>query len=114
MNQKLKAAIIIAIIASVIVGTVLGVTYLLQTSNPVDVNVTSGVVYVPVTLSANATSLTDLDGLKLTATTESNGNGLVCHFYDGTAHIGQATIAGGIATLEFKPSLGSHTYTAGP
>lgn len=115
MNKQTTLAILVVIVIAVaVVGVVYGLSYVLQTSNQVDVTVTNGIVQVPITLAANATTLTDLDSLKLTATTGANGNGLTCHFYDGTISIGSAVIAAGKAEITLTPAIGVHHYTAGP
>ena len=103
-------------------GIVYAVDYVLQTSTPVDVVVTSGTVYIPVVLTTSSTNMPDTDALTLTATvTDANGLGKTVNFYDGAAIVGTAAIAnvGGVykATVTL-PALfltaGIHTFTAGP
>lgn len=120
-GDKMRKNVALAILAICLVATPLvafAVDYVLQTSNQVNVTVTSGVVYVPITLSSNASILTDLDYLNLTAVTGPNGNGLTAYFYNGTTNIGQAIIGNvsGVykAELIFHPAVGTNVYTAGP
>lgn len=123
MNDKIKTALAIVVLALIVAAvTVYAVNYVLQTSTPVDVTVTSGTVYIPVDLSASATTMPDTDPLTLTATvTDAYGIGKTVNFYDGTTIVGTATIAnvGGVykATVTL-PALslteGVHTFTAGP
>jgi uncharacterized transporter YbjL len=119
MNSKIKYVAIALIIIISTVGVAMGVNYVLQVSSQVPVTTTSGSVLVPVSLTVNATTLTDLDRLNLTATiTDIHGLGLTVTFKDGLVPIGQAVIANVAGTykaeLIVQPSAGSHIYTAGP
>ena len=121
-STAVKILVVIGIALLCIAGVTLAVTYVLQTSTPVDVTVTGGTVQIPVTLSASATNMPDTDPLTLTATvTDAHGIGFVVNFYDGTTVVGTATIAnvGGIYKASVTlPALslteGVHHFTAGP
>ena len=115
INPKIKAILIVLTIVALLVTSVIAVSYVLQTSPPVNATVESGTVQVPVTLTLNATTLSDLDKLQLTATTGANGNGLNVIFRDGAVIVGSGIISSGFVSIVIGPlGIGVHTFTAGP
>lgn len=121
-HPRLRLMLVGGITAAIMLAAIIGawaITYVLQTSPPQNVEVTGSTVGVPVTLTLNATTLTELDTLTLTATTGPNGAGLTVHFYDGATDKGTAVIqnVGGVykATKDISGlTVGTHVFTAGP
>lgn len=119
MKNKILSIILIASLIAGI-GSVAAVNYVLQMSSPVGVNSTPGTVQVPVSLSPNGTSVSDLDSLVLTASVANiNGVGKTVTFYDNGSSIGTAVIAnvGGVFQAKWtvaSVAAGFHSYTAGP
>ena len=89
LNDKVKAALIVALIAALLIASVYAVTYLIGQSNDVTVNVAGAVITIPIVLTANSTSITDLDSITLTVTATgpnvAYSEGKTVAFYDGPA-----------------------------
>ena len=116
-TRKLILALTLIFTAIAISSAALAVTYILQESNHVSLDVTTGNVQVPIVLSVNGTSRTDLDTFVLTAITSAQGNGLTAKFYDGTTLLGQQTIANGQASITLAPgtlNIGHHDIATKP
>jgi hypothetical protein len=115
-KQKLFIVLFfIAIIAGV--GVASAITYYLTPSSPVTVTVSSGLSAVPITLTSNGTSITDLDTLTLTVVPANiHGNGLTVYFYDNGTQVGTTqTITSGYASITLSSlAVGTHVFTATP
>jgi hypothetical protein len=114
MKTKIVVALTIIFLIAGASTLALAVTYTLQESNHITVTVTSGSVNVPVVLSVNSTSITDLDHLQITAITNSQGNGLTAKFYDGTILLGSQVINNGQAQITVQLATGSHDIASKP
>ena len=119
MNQKIVAALIVTAVAASIVAGVVAVTYILQTSNAVDVTVTSGTINMAVTLGSSASTIQDTQTLTLIATvTDNHANGMEIKFYDNGTQIGATqtivSLQASITIPALTLSEGVHSFTAGP
>jgi len=123
LNDKLKAAVIIAVVASLVVGTVAAVSYYLGQNNTVQVEVTETQTAIPLTLTTSPSSVTETESFTLTAiatgTNAASADGKTVNFYEGTTLVGTGTIT--LIGTEYKASVtmsgvdvGVHTYKAGP
>ena len=107
MNQKLKIALLIAAIASLLVGAVMAATYI---SGAWEVTVQT----VTVTIAGTSHTITLGDSVTLTATMTPHVTGKTVTFLDGTTALGtDVTDASGIATFVTTPTAaGIHNYYA--
>ena len=120
MNKVVQAILIVIAVASIVVGVAVAASYVLQTSNAVPVTVTGAVVNVPIILTSNASAVTDLDSVTLTATvTNPAVIGDRISFFDGVVPVDSAPIlnAGSVYTATITLTdleVRVHTFTAGP
>jgi flagellar basal body-associated protein FliL len=115
MKTSISAGIIIVVVASLLVGGVLAVTYVLGMSNPSNTDVQDSQTTITPTVTTPP-SITLGQSLTITADCSVNWANKPVYFYDGTTLLGSSvSSASGIATFVTTPTtIGVHAYKAGP
>ena len=122
LTNKLKAIIIVVAVACLFIVAVGAITYLIGVSNSAAGTVSGLTIQIPLNLTLQPTAITEGEDWTLIATATganaANAVGKIVTFKEGTTTVGTASIqqvgSEYKAEITLTPSVGSHTYLAGP